>query len=643
MRNGRIIKKNNMNFWHISMHQPWGRNGGTIDSSLMLKESTPIIGTGEWEDSQCYFFKDSDTQGRGLKIGDVILVREGKKPLALCSVEGPNFQDEKLEEQYHHHNFRNVKILEWYKGIEPFPQPQGTLQRLINKNPSMSFVKNWHKRYLTNSIMNKSIELLKHKKQIILQGPPGTGKTFTAKQIAENLCKESLSSFSILDIPKNLHVNKQISSSSGRKKYLIKKVSDTHTEVQLESGTKYNIANNYILEAFDDICSGIKPKNKNGYDSYEIALAEYLHKKHQTELLTKPNIGEYKIIQFHPSYTYEDFVRGITAKSNNGQIEYITENKILADFAKKANDNFIASQRDIKELSLEQKTSDLVYEFADQVQQEIEGGEPYRISESVEIIDVESDAFRYKGVNWNNTSGQRMKFDDLIKIELNKAYTRQEVKSVQGISGLAIQHATYFNNVSKIFRDEFLKDKKTSSVPAIKQPVLKNYVLVIDEINRANLPAVLGELIYALEYRGKKVESMYDIDGDNSLVLPPNLYIIGTMNTADRSVGHIDYAIRRRFAFESILPNIDVIETEKGKTHFKNVADLFTEEFLSADFKNNSKDVQIGHSYFMGEESELSMKMKYEVVPILNEYLKDGIFNEEARKAIQKFELTINE
>jgi 5-methylcytosine-specific restriction endonuclease McrBC GTP-binding regulatory subunit McrB len=63
--------------------------------------------------------------------------------------------------------------------------------------------------------------------------------------------------------------------------------------------------------------------------------------------------------------------------------------------------------------------------------------------------------------------------------------------------------------------------------------------LIIDEINRANLSSVLGELIYALEYRGEVVESMYEYEESREIVLPENLYIIGTMNTADRSVGHL--------------------------------------------------------------------------------------------------------
>lgn len=128
-----------------------------------------------------------------------------------------------------------------------------------------------------------------------------------------------------------------------------------------------------------------------------------------------------------------------------------------------------------------------------------------------------------------------------------------------------MHHATYFfqgiNKVSRKFKNEL----ESKEIEKVERPILKNFVLIIDEINRANLPAVLGELIYALEYRGESVNSMYSIDGDSTIIIPKNLFIIGTMNTADRSVGHIDYAIRRRFAFEKLLPSEDIIETEKGK------------------------------------------------------------------------------
>ncbi len=237
--------------------------------------------------------------------------------------------------------------------------------------------------------------------------------------------------------------------------------------------------------------------------------------------------GEYKIIQFHPSYSYEDFVRGISAKTNSeSQVEYKVENRVLADFAEKAMDN-----------------------------------------------------------------------------------------------------------------------PKT------------NYVLIIDEVNRANLPSVLGELIYAMEYRFDEnnpkdttVESMYalksdedsdDVNENKELKLPTNLYIIGTMNTADRSVGHIDYAIRRRFAFVDVYASPEPL-TEFAKPLFQTVSELFIKGYERVDWNNpkfeksdylspefRPEDVMIGHSYFLAtDKDKLNLKLKYEIIPILKEYLKDGVLIE---------------
>jgi 5-methylcytosine-specific restriction endonuclease McrBC GTP-binding regulatory subunit McrB len=157
----------------------------------------------------------------------------------------------------------------------------------------------------------------------------------------------------------------------------------------------------------------------------------------------------------------------------------------------------------------------------------------------------------------------------------------------------------------------------------------ENFVLVIDEINRANLPAVLGELIYALEYRGEPVQGVYTKDDSREIILPLNLFIIGTMNTSDRSVGTIDYAIRRRFPFYTIQSTTAAIEAQVGSNCreqalrlYKAVETIF--EKLSTDFKVN--ELMIGHSYFLAEsEDELQSRLEYEIKPLLWEYIKDGI------------------
>ncbi len=157
----------------------------------------------------------------------------------------------------------------------------------------------------------------------------------------------------------------------------------------------------------------------------------------------------------------------------------------------------------------------------------------------------------------------------------------------------------------------------------------KAYVLIIDEINRANLTSVLGELIYALEYRGKSVNSLYKLNnGTNEIMLPHNLYVIGTMNTADRSVSHIDYAIRRRFTFIHVPSNDYAITHNKAKTLFSAVKKIF-DNHTSPEFDQQS--IQIGHSYFLVDDNEIAMKLKYEIKPLLMEYISDGVLLESAR------------
>jgi len=159
-----------------------------------------------------------------------------------------------------------------------------------------------------------------------------------------------------------------------------------------------------------------------------------------------------------------------------------------------------------------------------------------------------------------------------------------------------------------------------------------SYVLIIDEINRANLPAVLGELIYALEYREEEVELMYKSKSGNTLRVPKNLYIIGTMNTADRSVGHIDYAIRRRFAFIKVGANKLYLSGKSKNLYEEIIEGIFNKkssECVSSDFQDVIEDIKIGHTYFMGNKEEVAMKFYYQVIPLLEEYIRDGILIKE--------------
>jgi 5-methylcytosine-specific restriction endonuclease McrBC GTP-binding regulatory subunit McrB len=273
---------------------------------------------------------------------------------------------------------------------------------------------------------------------------------------------------------------------------------------------------------------------------------------------------------------------------------------------------------------------------------------------------VDKTSFRYTGDNWASPLGHRLYLKDILLLFLDKAKTRKDIKANAKISGSARQHSSYYLRVLHLF-EMFMKDK-TINQAAKEKTVLKNYVLIIDEINRANLPSVLGELIYGLEYRGEAVESMYEVDGSRSMIIPPNLYVIGTMNTADRSVGHIDYAIRRRFAFVDVLPTIDPIKNELAKEMFEKVSKLFVANYteviqsqaspkrassLLSDFR--PEDVWIGHSYFLTSQdgvegnNEIKIKMKYEVLPLLKEYVKDGILRSSEESSDDPVQMVLEE
>ena len=329
---------------------------------------------------------------------------------------------------------------------------------------------------------------------------------------------------------------------------------------------------------------------------------------------------QFKLIQFHPSYSYEDFVRGIVAKPNeegNG-IVYTAENKILGAFAKEAFNNWHKAQQSTQTL----KEEEVFEAFIEHIKEELAQSEDYKypLTEAVYLFDADDKRFKYKGDNWEvHSNGLNMNYAEIKRIIESGVRDRQGVTKLTTIGGQARQHASYFLRIVEKYY-EFRENYK----PTVDKIPLKNYVLVVDEINRANLSAVLGELIYALEYRGEAVQSMYAIEGENNLILPPNLYIIGTMNTADRSVGHIDYAIRRRFAFVNVLPKD--LTNELGDRFesalFAKVTNLFNTN-LSPEFKK--EEVQLGHSYFITKNTPIDFRWEYEIKPILLEYVKDGI------------------
>lgn len=161
------------------------------------------------------------------------------------------------------------------------------------------------------------------------------------------------------------------------------------------------------------------------------------------------------------------------------------------------------------------------------------------------------------------------------------------------------------------------------------------YVLVIDEINRGNISKIFGELITLIEAdkredgTGKGLCATLPYS-KSSFSVPDNLYIIGTMNTTDRSVGGLDYAVRRRFAFHTVPSRWDVAESFYGdrdeqKKEARALYDSVRRYLDETKVDMDMDDLMVGHSYFMAGEGELPLRWEYEIHPLLCEYYRDGL------------------
>lgn len=623
-----------MNVWRIGSY--WGQE----DIAPVFKEHRIAFAGPAVED-----------QVSKVSVGDLVAITAGQQIIGVSKAAqllrlkdiNPDFATSyddvyaiRLSNLFFSENYPDVNFGIYDGQGKQFHQAHGAyvkqIAKLFNQLMSMNF-------------LEKSKQVLLQKHQIILQGPPGTGKTRLAKQIARDMTRPV--SITNDDIIRNINVGKELITTSETAAFTITKIHEDRLDyVRKSTGNNGQLTFKDIIAAYTEKIWLIPKGIVGGSDTYSATIAKHVYDNYESE--------QFKIIQFHPAYSYEDFVRGIVVESKGESLEYKSQNKLLAKFAKKANTNYDDSRKTPTVYSKEKWIENQFSLFVEQIEENLETEEKIELTEKVSIFDIDVDAFRYKGKEGWVKNGNRMLFSDIKSAYFDENKTRQDIKKNTNLSGLAHHHASYYVRVLYLFK-EFLKEKKLVYTETQgPNETLKAFVLIVDEINRANLPVVLGELIYALEYRGEKVDSMYATDEDgNTIIIPPNLYIIGTMNTADRSAGHIDYAIRRRFAFVDVLPELEPVHP-LVQDIFKKVSELFIESFdkynpnepltpaketLAPDFR--PEDVWIGHSYFIckkedGKEDEvndkakviLSNKMKYEVLPILKEYVKDGILND---------------
>ena len=633
-----------MNFWHMQLHEDnlnWKREKEVL-------EKVGYIGMGVWTEKNPSNPQQTNFVDK-MDIGDIVAIRRGNKWIALTRVLGKYelLNDEQTTELGWFKRRRQVEILDWYQpdiySVEKCGNHQPTLSICASSTADTTInIKKWYEKVMSENQINEVSELLKYKHQVILQGPPGTGKTRLAKLVAKQL---------------------------------------TQTE---RKGTPQDIIDS-LVKSFDTQSNEAKlARTKNDkllsrfYESFHqdklssLSLPEYaIGHGDQDSLCWWLEVGLESLGRFSPGFSNNYPI--YWSKSNN---KYMLNNKVAgaadAESAMELVSNELSKLIQRTDLDNSIKffgpcfTLKLLHSYFPDEYFPINSVNALNnalkllgsynkqmgtIEKNMKLKDIYLDKrqlntdltlIEFASIIWDNFNlkdGEELSENDEVMthgefeiIQFHPAYTYEDF--VRGIVASSHEGVISYKVENKILA-EFAKK-------ALENPNGK-YLLIIDEINRANLPSVLGELIYALEYRGEFVQSMYEYEGTRDIKLPKNLYIIGTMNTADRSVGHIDYAIRRRFAFYNVLPNLSVVKNKKAKEIFQEVSNLFNNKsYLSSDF--DADDVRIGHSYFIPSDEkmtddefdvELKQKLKYEIKPILHEYIKDGILLDSAREVVE--------
>ena len=329
--------------------------------------------------------------------------------------------------------------------------------------------------------------------------------------------------------------------------------------------------------------------------------------------------GQIVFTTFHQSLSYEDFIEGIKPETIDGNVAYEVKDGIFKQLCSRA-------------IEQKPKNSDIeIYDFDKGWNDLIAEAEQNLLSDSMLLLPVLT---QDKGVYVTEiTDNGNLKIkpkNSRLDIDYIVSYNR--AKKLQGVfSDLSVvknidkefrsviggSHSTAYWAVLNYINNKIKENNRI--IPDYEEP--KTHVLIIDEINRGNVSAIFGELITLLEEDKRKgnpehIEVKLPYSGKDFSV-PNNVYIIGTMNTADRSVEALDTALRRRFSFVEMQPDPNELSEVKGVVLSKLLETINERIEMLID-----KDHQIGHSYFIGIEDLDGLKrtFKDKIIPLLEEY-----------------------
>lgn len=341
-----------------------------------------------------------------------------------------------------------------------------------------------------------------------------------------------------------------------------------------------------------------------------------------------------EFVTMHQSFSYEDFVQGLKPlKSEDGKsIFFDYKNGVFKEICRRA--DAISNGDENRTEGIELNNSDIcrIAFFLAKF-----NGKKKGEKKANEALGYKSDMDTFKGVGEligekeNALKNHRDKFDFMFNdregYTARAGWTPRNSDGVLDTSPKWPYRETYNELNSKDFNEVFQIVSgllKKGSLNTVEENINnENFVIILDEINRANISRVFGELIALIEEdkRGGKLFST--LPSGEQFTVPENLYIIGTMNTADKSIALVDIALRRRFRFEALYPDAGMLRTvleNKGVGEDEINKRVYLMEALNAIVRaKKSVDFEIGHSYFMSAGS-LEQIIEEQILPLLSEY-----------------------